>query len=290
MTTRIGFLGAGAMGGPMVLRLLQSGCVVNVWSRAPETRAHLSRAGARVSAVLGDAVRGAGIVIGCLHDTRVTRETYLGKDGVLSLASAGQTMVEHGTFDPSLATELADAFESVGCSFLDIPVSGGPEGARDGTLVAMAGGSESALSAARATIESYALQLQHVGPSGSGQRLKLINQLLVSVHVVAAAEATALAKRAGIDISVARTVLMGGWAASTMLDRVLSRAGNADFDDSGATIGKLAEVQPLISTMLEQSEMNSALLPPTRASFDAAIASGDADLDVAAMVKLFQAG
>ena len=287
MSTPIAFLGAGIMGGPMVLRLLQGGYQVRVWSRAPQNRAHLSHAGAIVSSDIGETISDAAIIIGCLHDTRVTRETYLGDGGVLSFVSAGQMLVEHGTFDPALAVQLADAFESAGCSFLDIPVSGGPEGAREGTFVAMAGGDESALNIVRPVIESYVRQLRHVGASGSGQRLKLINQFLVSVHVVAAAEAAALATRSGIDMGVARDILMGGWASSTMLDRVLGRAGDTDYEHSGATIGKLAEVQPLISAMVQQCGVNDVLLTPTRASFDAAVAGADGDLDVAAIARRF---
>jgi 3-hydroxyisobutyrate dehydrogenase-like beta-hydroxyacid dehydrogenase len=283
MSARIGFLGAGHMGGGMVQGLLRHGHRVTVWERTPGRHAALQARGADVSSSLAEVVQGAELVIGCLLDTAVTRACYLGEGGVLDAVRAGQTLVEHGTFDPALAVEIAEAAARVGCAFLDAPVSGGPERARSGELVTMVGGERAALDAMRSVLAAYCAQVAWVGPSGSGIRLKLVNQLLVSIHVVAAAEASALVLRAGIDPAVAHAVLMRGWAGSAMLDRGMPRACAGDFADTGATVGKILEAQVLIDAMLDAAGVRSKLFGPTRAAFAHAVAHGAADLDLAAL-------
>ncbi|MDF1506112.1 NAD(P)-dependent oxidoreductase [Roseisolibacter sp. H3M3-2] len=283
-TRRVGFLGAGAMGAGMVRRLLAAGHRVTVWERTPGRHAALAADGAAVARAIADVVRDADAVVGCLADTAVTRDVWLGADGVTAHARAGQTLIEHGTFDPALAAEIADAAARCGCAFLDAPVSGGPERARSGELVTMVGGGRAAFDAARGLLGAYAARAEWAGPSGSGQRLKLVNQYLVSVHVVAAAEASALVLRAGLDPAVAHAVLMRGWAASAMLDRALPRAAADDFADTGAPVARILEAQGMIADMMRDAGVDSRLLAPARAAFDRAVATGAAELDLTAVV------
>ena len=284
MSAHVGFVGAGHMGSGMVQGLLRNGHRVTVWERTPGRHAALQARGADVSPSLAEVVHGADIVIGCLLNTEVTRTCYLGARGVLDAARADQTLVEHGTFDPALAVEIADAAAQKGCAFLDAPVSGGPERARSGELVTMIGGARATVDDARSVLAAYCAQIAWVGPSGSGIRLKLVNQLLVSIHVVAAAEASALVLRAGIDPAVAHSVLMRGWAGSAMLDREMPKACAGDFADTGATVGKILEAQAMIDAMLGAAGVRSKLFGPARAAFDHAVAHGAADLDLAAIV------
>lgn len=283
MSPTIGFLGAGSMGTGMVQCLLAKGHEVMVWERTPGKHDALRERGATLTRDLQHAAS-ADIVIGCLLNTEVTRECYLGEHGVVRSARAGQTFIEHGTFDPALAVEIAEAARAKGGEFLDAPVTGGPERARSGELVIMVGGDSAALDRVHHAIAAYAKQIALVGAIGSGVRLKLVNQLLVSIHVVAAAEASALVLREGIDPVVAHRVLMGGWAASAMLDREMPKACAADFADTGATVGKLVEVQPMISALLDRAGVQSMLFGPARAAFDRAVDAGAADLDLAALV------
>ena len=224
MISTIGFLGAGEMGSGMVRRLLQRSHRVIVWSRVPEKHAELGSLGAELSGSIADTVSASDLVLGCLRDTAVTRECYLGERGVIANARDGQTIIEHGTFSPALAVEIAHAAAARGAAFLDAPVTGGPERARSGSLVTMVGGNPASLEAVRSVLDAYCAQITLVGPAGSGERLKLVNQLLVSIHVAAAAEASALLMREGIDPAIAERVLMAGWAASAMLERTMPRA------------------------------------------------------------------
>jgi 3-hydroxyisobutyrate dehydrogenase len=283
MSPSIGFLGAGSMGAGMVHCLLAKGHQVTVWERTRGKHDGLRERGATLSRDMAETAS-ADIVIGCLVNTDVTRSCYLGEHGVIHGARAGQTFVEHGTFDPALAVEIAAAARAKGCDFLDAPVTGGPERARRGELVIMVGGERAALDRVEHAMSAYAKQVALVGGIASGLRLKLINQLLVSIHVVAAAEASALVLREGIDPEVAHRVLMGGWAASAMLDRELPKACASDFADTGATVGKLVEVQPMIDALLHRAGVASMLFGPARAAFDRAVDAGAADLDLAAVV------
>jgi 3-hydroxyisobutyrate dehydrogenase-like beta-hydroxyacid dehydrogenase len=277
------------MGAGMVRNLLRHGHPVTVWERTPGRHDALRALGAAVAPTVAEVVRDADVVVGCLLDTAVTRDVWLGDGGVVASARAGQTLAEHGTFDPALAPEIANAAAARGCAFLDAPVSGGPERAADGTLVTMLGGDRAAADGVRDLLACYCAQATWVGPSGGGQRLKLVNQFLVSVHVAAAAEASALVLRAGIDPAVAHAVLMGGWAASAMLDRGLPRAAAGDFADSGAPVGRILEAQGMIDAMLADAGVRSRLFPPTRAAFDHAVAQGASTLDLSALVLQYLA-
>ena len=287
MSSTIGFLGAGQMGAGMVQCLLKRGHRVIVWSRTPARHRALEESGAELSASIADTTRESDIVLGCLRNTDVTHECYLGNAGVLASSRPGQIIVEHGTFDPALAVEIAANATLRECRFLDAPVTGGPDRARSGELVTMVGGEQGAFDTVRETLGAYCRQVVHVGVSGTGSRLKLINQLLVSIHVVAAAEASALVLREGIDPVIAHAVLMGGWAASAMLDRGLPRACAGDFLGSGATVEKLVEVQPLISELLRSAGVESQLFGPARAMFDATALAGGADFDLSAIVMRY---
>ncbi|MFJ4211042.1 NAD(P)-dependent oxidoreductase [Paenarthrobacter sp. NPDC089675] len=276
----VGFLGPGAMGAGMVSRLLAEGYEVHIWARRPSKAQRLVDLGAVMESSPADVVSAAPVVIGCLLDSDVIRELYLGPsgdDGIVAHARAGQVFIEHATFDPGLALEISRSLGQRGAAFLDAPVSGGPSGALAGTLVSMVGGSTSTLRAVASILGSYCAKLKHAGEIGSGLRLKLINQLLVSVHAVAAAEASALAINAGIDGKTAHDALMGGWAASTMLDLQMPKAYAADFSSGGASTGGLLEVQRLVSEMISQSGTSSELLGPVRKVFQSVSDSGHAD-------------
>jgi 3-hydroxyisobutyrate dehydrogenase-like beta-hydroxyacid dehydrogenase len=276
---RIGFLGPGAMGSGMVKRLLEAGSTVTIWARTPAKVQHLVDAGATFAESPANVAEDSDIVLGCLLDSEVIRAIYLGSshaEGLVHRARPTQIFVEHATFDPALAQTISEALNTRGASFLDAPVSGGPAGAEAGTLVSMIGGSPQTLERASTVLAAYCTRVKYAGATGSGLRLKLINQLLVSVHALAAAEASVLAIRHGIDGDTAREALMGGWAASAMLDLQMPKVFANDFSSGGATIGGLLEVQRLVAGMVSSAGTTSELLGPVRKVFEAVASSGHA--------------
>jgi 3-hydroxyisobutyrate dehydrogenase-like beta-hydroxyacid dehydrogenase len=287
MPERVGFVGLGTMGRPMAGRLLAAGTPLVVQTRT-EAHAHEpARAGAEVVATPAAVAARCDVVCSCLLDSDAVRHVYLGPAGLLGAARPGHLFVEHGTFDPAVARELAEAARGVGAAFLDAPVTGGPEGAAAGRLVAMVGGDADALARARPLLDAYSREVVHVGGSGAGLQLKLVNQHLVTCHVAAAAEAAALVVSAGIPPEAAERVLTSGWAASVMLARCLPRALGRAPETDGAAIGGLLEVQDLVAGLASAAGLQLEVLDAGRRLLGAGVARGLAERDLAALADIF---
>jgi 3-hydroxyisobutyrate dehydrogenase-like beta-hydroxyacid dehydrogenase len=285
MVEPLGFVGIGAMGSRMVFRLLDAGVPVVVWNRSRSKLDAVVARGAEAAADLADLSARCTIVIGCLLDDTAVEAVY---GPLVERARQGQVFLEHGTFAPTVARRLSVTAGLRGAVFLDVPVTGGPEGAANGTLIAMAGGDEFALSTVAPILANYVARVVRVGEPGSGLELKLVNQLLVSIHMAAAGEAAALIARLAIPADVAVDVLTAGWAGSAMLARELPRALQRRFASDGATIGGLLHVQGLVGTLFAESGVTPRLLPVTRTMFDGAVEAGSADSDPAALVELYR--
>lgn len=279
----VGFVGLGAMGSRMACRLLASGHRVIVYNRSPSRTEAFRDLEVEIAETPARVAERADIVCGCLLDGRAIEDVYTAKDGLLQASRSGQVFIEHATFDPSLAEEVAQRFDERGAFFFDAPVTGGPERAEQGTLTAMVGGVTAEYARAASVIGHYATTVRHVGPPGSGLRLKLINQILVSCHVAAAAEATALLRRLDLPLDVAGEILNSGWAASTMLERSLQRIRDDRLDASEATIGGLVEPQALAQNLAEQAGLALTVFPAATQLFRASCASGQGTRDLAAL-------
>ena len=283
MREPVGFLGFGAMGSRMARRLAESGTAVSGWSR---TKGRADGTPGIAMAVSASVVAAnCDVVLGCLLDDHAVEQVYL---PLLDSARPGQLFVEHGTFSPALARQLAERAAQRGANFVDAPVTGGPEGAAAGNLVAMVGASTHVFDRVRVVVEAYSRDVVRVGPSGRGLELKIVNQLLVSVHMAAAAEAAALLNALEIDKDTALRVLGGGWAASAMVARELPRAMVGDFSNSGASVGGLVEVQRLVAESYLAAGIQPRLLPLVRSLFVDTVKQGRGGLDPAALVQLYQ--
>ncbi len=284
MTAPVGFIGLGVMGGAMARRLLAAGHEVVVHNRTVARAEALAAHGARVATSPAEVAAAADPVFACLLDGPAVEDVWLGPEGIVAAARPGQVLVEHGTFAPALAREVAAAAAARGAAFLDVPVTGGPEGARAGTLVAMAGGDPVALDRLRPLLAAYACDVVHAGASGAGLELKLVNQLLVGCHVAAAAEAAALLRALRIEPAAALRVLTAGWAASAMLERCLPRALRGDHAGDGAPIGGMVEIQRLVAALAADAGAPLRLVPTVRALFEDAVAAGLGDHDLSGLV------
>jgi 3-hydroxyisobutyrate dehydrogenase-like beta-hydroxyacid dehydrogenase len=277
---RIGFVGLGAMGSRMATRLVGAGYDVIVHNRTRGRETAVVERGASSVNSPADVAAHADIVVGCLLDDDALRQVYLGDTGIVGTARRGQIFVEHGTFSPALAREIADALAGRGAYLIDAPVSGGPEGASAGTLTAMVGGDERHVAAVSDLMRTYCAHLVHVGPIGAGLELKLINQLLVSTHAAAASEAAALIARMQIPLDIAASVLNASWARSAMLGRLFERR-LADVNAvSEATIGGLAAPQQLVRELLAAYQFKPSVSNAALDLFADARARGRNDYDL----------
>lgn len=278
----LGFIGTGAMGIEMVLRLLAAGHPVVVSNRTRRNAAGAEEAGARWAERPCEVAEQSRMVLSCLLNSDAVEEVYLGAGGLIETARAGQVFVEHGTFSPRLAAEVHRRFADAGAAFVDMPVTGGPDGTREGRLAAMAGGSPEAITLAAEAASAYCAQITRVGAPGAGLQLKLVNQLLVSVHMVAAAEAVALLQALSIDLSAASSVLERGWAGSAMLSRAFSQLSTGALHDTGVKIEGMIEIQELIAQLLDRPG-DSPVFQASRSVFDRAISLGIGADDPAAL-------
>ncbi|MDQ1697658.1 MAG: 2-hydroxy-3-oxopropionate reductase [Frankiaceae bacterium] len=256
---RIGFVGLGAMGSRMASRLVDAGYAVVVHNRTRTRETELVQRGATPASSPREVASLADIVVGCLLDDDAVRQVYLGTAGLAGAARRGQVFIEHATFSPALAREIDATLEGRGASFLDAPVSGGPEGAAAGTLSAMIGGRDQCLAVATEVMRAYASHVVHVGPAGAGLELKLVNQLLVSCHAAAAAEAEELMRLMGVRLDVAASILDTSWASSAMLSRLLQRRQDRGTAPSEATIGGLGTPQQLVRELLAAHDLAPAV-------------------------------
>ncbi|MCT2583405.1 2-hydroxy-3-oxopropionate reductase [Actinophytocola gossypii] len=217
--TRIAFIGLGIMGLPMATNLVRAGHEVAGYNRGEAKRARFADAGGTAAGSVAEAVRGAEVVITMLPDSPDVEEVVLGPDGVLESAGAGALLVDMSTIAPATARTVAELAAETGVRAVDAPVSGGEQGAIDGTLSIMVGGEPADVEAARPLLEVLGGTVVHVGPSGSGQTVKAANQLVVAGTIQLVAEALTLLDAQGVELRSAVEVLSGGLAGSAILDR-----------------------------------------------------------------------
>ena len=230
MAKTIGFIGLGTMGTPIVRNLLKHGHEVTVWARRREAMTPLLAAGAAAGESASQVAATGDVVFTMVTDTRAVEEVILGPEGVSSGARAGALVIDHSTIDPAGARRIASDLQRQGIEMLDAPVSGGGAAAEAGTLAIMAGGSKSAFDRAHPLLSCYAKSIVHIGPSGAGQVAKACNQICTIVNQLGAAEAMLLAERAGVDPRAVKEAMMGGFAASRMLDLQAPKMIARDFE------------------------------------------------------------
>lgn len=214
---RVAFIGLGTMGGPMARRLLDAGFSLAVHNRTREREVPLVEAGAVRAATPAEAAAGADIVITMVSDTPDVESVVLGEHGAIHGIKNGAVLIDMSTISPGATREIAARLGEKGVSMLDAPVSGGSEGAVQGTLSIMVGGELQVLKRARPVLEVLGKSITLVGPAGSGQVTKAINQVIIAGTYAAVAEGIAIGLASGIDIKAAHAAVSGGAAGSWVL-------------------------------------------------------------------------
>lgn len=211
----VGFIGLGIMGSGMAANLVAAGHEVVVWNRTRSKAEALE--GVEVADSPAEVATRCPIVMVCVSDTPDVVEVVEGAGGLMAALGEESLVVDHSTISPSVTRELAGTVGRAGAAWLDAPVSGGSEGAERGILSVMVGGEVAHLARARPYMEAFSSSIVHVGPVGSGQTVKLVNQVLVVINQWASSEALLLAQAAGVDLGAAIEAVEGGAAGSWML-------------------------------------------------------------------------
>jgi 3-hydroxyisobutyrate dehydrogenase len=225
----VGFIGLGAMGGPMASNVMKAGFPLTVWARRPESADALREAGAEWAETPHALAERCDVIVTCVTNSPDVRGLVLDA-GLLEGARPGTTIVDMSTIAPATSRELAEHCAAHGVDFLDAPVSGGTQGATAGTLTIMVGGEARALEKARPVLEAMGQRIFHVGPSGAGEVVKLVNNLLVGTIAAATAEALVLGAKAGADVATMAEVVGASTGASWQLaNQFPLRAFNGGF-------------------------------------------------------------
>jgi 2-hydroxy-3-oxopropionate reductase len=283
----VGVIGLGQMGRPVARTLMRAGWEVVAWDLAAASADQLAAEGAIIAADPAHLAQRASVVITSLPDSDAVRAVSLGPHGLTSLKGRAELLIDMSTTTPAAARALASDLAPAGVAFLDAPVSGGTSGAASGSLTIMVGGDARDVERARPILDSLARVVVHCGPVGAGQITKACNQLIVMAALGAVAEALVLAKGAGLDPASVREALMGGYAASPILDIQGDRMLRRDFLPGGKAAYNLKD----IATIREMAVEEGLELPVFEAAAQQVlrlIDKGGADLDNSAVITVVE--
>jgi 2-hydroxy-3-oxopropionate reductase len=214
---KLGFIGLGIMGAPMALHLAKAGHQLYVYTQG-KLNAEVAAAAARQCANASEVARGADIVFIMVPDTPDVQAVLFGKDGVAGGLSQGKVVVDMSSISPIETKAFAKKINDLGCDYLDAPVSGGEVGAKAASLTIMVGGPDKTFERVKPLFELMGKNITLVGGNGDGQTTKVANQIIVALNIAAVGEALVFASKAGADPAKVRAALMGGFAASRILE------------------------------------------------------------------------
>jgi 3-hydroxyisobutyrate dehydrogenase len=229
MGERVGFIGLGIMGRGMAHNLLKAGYELRVWNRTASRMDELTQAGALAAASPAELAAHSDVIITCVSDTPDVVEVILGQQGVIHGARPGALVIDMSTISPQTTREIAQQLAEKAIEMLDAPVSGGSEGAARGTLSIMIGGDAAQVERAMPMLQAMGKTITHVGDHGSGQTVKLVNQILVVGNALAMSEALMFAQAGGVDLEKTLNAVSQGAAGSWMLSNRGPQILNRDW-------------------------------------------------------------
>ena len=286
-TAQAGFVGLGVMGRPMAGHILAAGIPLTVHSRSRGPIEALIAAGATDGGSAAAVARTSDVVILMLPDPPDVANVIFGAGGLLEGLRPGAVVVDMSTGDPLLARDWAARLAEHGVGFLDAPVSGGEAGAIAASLSIMVGGAADALERARPVLAAMGSRIVHIGDSGSGQIAKAANQLIVAATIQAVGEALVLAAKAGADPGRVREALLGGFAASRVLELHGQRMLDGDFRPGGRSALHLKDAR-IIQRLGRTLGSPMPAFDVVAKALQTLVDQGGGDLDHAALVTLLE--
>jgi 2-hydroxy-3-oxopropionate reductase len=283
----IGFIGLGVMGRPMAEHLIAAGHSVAL-HRVREASQHLVDKGGKALDSARAVAEASEVIILMLPDTPDVEAVLFGADGVAAGLSRGKLVIDMSSISPVATKDFARRIEALGCDYLDAPVSGGEVGAREAALTIMVGGRQSVFDKALPSLQLMGKNITLVGGNGDGQTAKVANQIIVGLNIEAVAEALLFAKKAGADPAKVREALMGGFAASRVLEVHGERMIKRTFDPGF----RIRLHRKDLSLAVDAAKALDIALPnavATQQLMNAAVARGDGDRDHSALIRTLEA-
>jgi 3-hydroxyisobutyrate dehydrogenase-like beta-hydroxyacid dehydrogenase len=285
---RIGYVGIGLMGLPMVKRLVSLGHDVAAYDIVAKQVGLASAAGAHAASSASQAVPNAEFVLLNLPTTDAVEQAVFGPDGVASAINSPQLVIDFSTNEVARGKGFAARLlEQTGCGWVDAPVSGGPPASATGTLTVMAGGTPEDIARVTPLMADIAARFTHMGPVGSGLVAKMINPLIVGCGHAVMAEALLLAESAGIDAARIPECLAGGHADGTLLQRLYPRMAKRDFAPQGYARQLLKDLE-MVNTFAGGLKAPVPMAGEALSLYRMLIHRGYAELDTAAVFKLYE--
>ena len=282
-TLRCGVIGLGAMGGPMALNLHHAGLLYRVWNRSPGPAQELSAA---TGVVVADSPRAladdCNVVLTCVSADKDVEEVI----GSMSPGlAAGSIVVDTSTVSPRTAETLAARLAEIQVGFVDAPVSGGVEGARKGKLSVMAGGKSADIQRIQPVLDAISARVTHMGPSGSGQATKAVNQVIVGGIAEAVCEALALAEKLNLPPERLLSVLGAGAASSWFLEHRGASMLEDRFDE-GFKLSLLLKDLKIIQKLAQDLDIQMGVVESAIADFERLVAAGEGNHDISGLIRL----
>jgi 3-hydroxyisobutyrate dehydrogenase-like beta-hydroxyacid dehydrogenase len=282
----IGFAGLGQMGRPIVANLIKTGAPVLVSGRNAEVLAGLRERGATTTTRSAD-LASCDLVFLCLPDGETVREILLGPDGIAAGMEPGRTVIDLSTSDYRTTLEIAEALGERGIGFLDAPISGMEKRAVDGTLTVMCGGPAALFDIAKPMLAHIGTTILHMGPTGSGQLAKLMNQLLFDVNAAALAEILPVAVKLGLAPDAVTAVVNGGTGRSYASEFFLPRILEGNFAD-GYPMRHAYKDLVGAADISARLGLPMPVLAAATATYQTALLQGHGDLDKGGMIRVFE--
>ncbi len=285
---RIGFIGLGTMGLAMAGHLARAGHPLTVWNRTPGRAAALLAIGATEAADPAELASASDVIVSCVSDTPDVAAVLFGARGVAAGARPGALVIDCSTIGPAATRDFAARLAAQGVALVDAPVSGGSEGAQKATLTIFVGGEPAAVDRARPILAVLGETITHVGPVGSGQAVKAVNQVILAGTYLGVAEGIVLAIKAGLDVEQVVGALSGGAAQSWVL---ANRSGRMLANDYPLGFKIALHLKDLRIALGLAAELDAAL-PVSRLCAeieDALVADGHGDDDVSAVARALRA-
>jgi len=286
-TQKIAFLGIGVMGRGMVPNLVRAGHQVTAWNRTPERAAAMREHGAEFAGTIGEAMRGADLVLYCLSNDEAVEAAVFGAGGVLENVAAGQTVVDMSTIHPDLSLRQHAAFAERGAAFLDAPVFGSKNEAAGGGLWIVAGGADDTFERVRPVLEVLSETLHHMGGPATGAKMKLVGNLVVAMQLEALGEAMVMATKAGLDARKVLEVLHVTDFKSPIFDGVGGALIQRDFETHFALKHMLKDAN-LIARFAQDLNSPIPAAAAARETIKGAVNQGWGEENASAMIKMLE--
>jgi 3-hydroxyisobutyrate dehydrogenase-like beta-hydroxyacid dehydrogenase len=271
------------MGLPMARRVAGAGYRVAAWNRTRDKAAPLVSAGIEVVGHASETARDADVVICMLSSGAACDDLLLGDDGIVARMRAGSVLIVMSSIPVDTAQRHAQAAAARDVGYLDAPVSGGEKGAQDGTLAIMAGGEAEVFERVRAVLQTMGRPTR-IGPAGTGQLAKLVNQMMVASTIATVAEAMLLAERGGADPAQVRAALLGGFADSTILRQHAARMIAQDFKPGGPAKYQIKDTKTALG-FAHSVGLELPVLGLVDGLFTDMVEHGDGELDHSALIR-----